>query len=129
MPHPQPGMPTLLKVMLRPAETHDKEGPQPLLRTRQVLLRIERSEDVVAGHATVEGGDQAGETLLADDSVNLGVEQVHRCATSPDSPAGRCESERVWGTVAPTAPAARSSFRGRRRVDRASTHDIPPAPP
>ena len=59
-------MAALLDVAQRPAEAADEEIAQPLFGAREVVGRVQRPEDIVVWHLPVEGGDQAGETVLAN---------------------------------------------------------------
>ena len=68
-------MAALLGVTLRTAEAPDQEVAQPLLGPRQVVGRIHRAKNRVTGNLAIEGGDEAGEALLANQAVH--VELVH----------------------------------------------------
>ena len=68
-------MPALLHVTRRPAKAPDQEVAQPLFGAGQILRRIHGPQNGVGGHLAVEGGDEAGEALLADQGVH--VELVH----------------------------------------------------
>jgi hypothetical protein len=58
-------------VALRAAEAADQEVAQALLGAGEIVRRIHRTEQVVAADPAIEGGDQAGEALLADAAVDL----------------------------------------------------------
>src|SRR6185312_12562423 len=77
MPHAEPGMATMFQVVVWPAETHDQEQPQPHLGPGHVLGGIERAENLIVRDLSIERGDEPREAILADDSVNFCVEQIH----------------------------------------------------
>ena len=69
-------MPALLEVAGRSAETADQKIAQPLLGAVEIVCRIHRSENVVAGHLPVERGDQPLETFLPNRLVNRSIVHV-----------------------------------------------------
>ena len=78
VPHAQPRVPALLRVHVRPAEPLDEERAQPLFGPRQVVLGVHWRKDVVRRDTSIKCRDETMKTLVADEWVNLGVEQVHR---------------------------------------------------
>ena len=65
------GMAALLDVALRAAESVHQKIPQPLLRTRQIVRRIHRSEDLVARNLRIERAHQTLEAVLANLPVHF----------------------------------------------------------
>jgi len=78
VPHAQAWMAALLGIRHRPAEALDEKPAEAFFGAGKVAVRVHRSEDVIGGNALVKVGDQAGKPFIADDGVNVGVEQVHR---------------------------------------------------
>ena len=68
------GVAALLRIVERPAETLIEKLAKTLLRAGEIFVGIERAEDVVPLHAAIEAGDEALETVFADEGVNAGVE-------------------------------------------------------
>ena len=58
VPHPQPRVPALVGVGVRPAPVLLQEHQQPLVRWPEILLGVQRAEQVVAGDPVVEDGHE-----------------------------------------------------------------------
>lgn len=79
-------MPPLLDVAGRPAEPPDEKITQPLFRPRQIVRRIHRPENVVAGYLLIKGLHQSRETFLANAFVDLFFRQIHNSSMTDDAP-------------------------------------------
>lgn len=77
MAHPQARVAALLGIVIRTTESLDEEEPEAGLGAGKIFLRIEPAEDVIIWDTAIERCHEAGEALLADDAVELGVEKIH----------------------------------------------------
>ena len=69
----------MLRVAFWSAEALDKKFAEALLRACHVVTGVERAEDVVGRHLSIERGDKTLEAVFADHCINLSVEEVgHR---------------------------------------------------
>jgi DNA primase len=71
MPHPQTRMPALLDVARGASETKDQKIAQTLFGALQIAGRVHGTQNVIAGNAPVERGDQPAESFLANQRVNF----------------------------------------------------------
>lgn len=71
MPHAQPGMTALFDVGLRTAEAENQEIAQALFRAFQIVWRIHRAKNVIAGNLAVKRIGKPFESGLSDGCVNV----------------------------------------------------------
>lgn len=71
MTHAKAGVATLFDVAWRASKAEDEEVTKPFFGALQVVRRIHRPKDAVAGDLPVECGHQATETVLADFFKNV----------------------------------------------------------
>jgi hypothetical protein len=71
-------MAPLLDIALGPAKSIDQKLPQTLLRARQIMPRIHRSEEFVRRNLAIEGGYETLESIFSDKRVNILVVQADR---------------------------------------------------
>ena len=64
-------MASLFDVSLRPSEPADQEISEAMLGTWKIRSRVHGSQKVVLRDQSIEGGDQARETFLANHGINL----------------------------------------------------------
>src|SRR5258706_6213890 len=69
--HAEARVAALLAVGRGPAEALDEEHAEAFFRAGEILLGVERAEDVVAGHAAIKRGDQATKTVVANRGIDL----------------------------------------------------------
>lgn len=74
-------MTALFDVSRWAAKAADEEVPEARFGAGEIVRRIHRSEDVVAGDLRVERTDEAGESLLADALVDVFLVQQSRIKT------------------------------------------------
>jgi hypothetical protein len=89
--HAQPRMASLFDVHRWSAESKNEEVPQSLFRAAQIVRRVDRSQDVVAGNLPVERRNQTLKSVMPDRRINLvlfhSVDRISRLASpSPDLP-------------------------------------------
>ena len=75
--HAEPGMAAPLDVPPRPAEPPHEKLAQPPLGVGQISPLIHRAQNLVTGGAPVERRHEPGKSFVADQAVNVSVEQVH----------------------------------------------------
>jgi hypothetical protein len=73
--HAQPRVPTLVGVGRRPAPVLHEKQRQPVLGRTEILLGIQRPQEVVVRDLRVEARDDPAERRLAADDV---IEGLHR---------------------------------------------------
>jgi hypothetical protein len=78
VPHSQAGMAALFHVSHGTAESADEKFSQPPLGCGQVAASVHRAENFIGWHSAIEGGDEPGEPVVADESEDVGVKQIHR---------------------------------------------------
>ena len=71
MPGTKARMAPSFDVSLRPSEPADQEISQALLGTWKILRRVHRAQKVLLRNLSIEGGDQACETLRANHRINF----------------------------------------------------------
>ena len=76
----------MLHVARRAAEASDEKIAQPLFGAVQVVCRIHRRENVVAGHLRIKRPHEAGESLLANAFVDLLFTQIHNSSMTDEAP-------------------------------------------
>src|SRR5580658_5977138 len=64
-------MASLLDIGLRPSESTDKKIAETLLSAREILCRVHGPQKIVLWDLSIEGCDQARETLRANDRINF----------------------------------------------------------
>ena len=65
------GMAAFGDVMLRAAKTIDQETTKPFFGSFAFMRGIHRAKNVVAADLSIEGSHEAGETVFADDGVEI----------------------------------------------------------
>jgi hypothetical protein len=71
VPHPQPGVPSLLHVPLRAAEASDEKVAQPLLGAGEILRRVHHAQHRIAWDLTIEATNQSRESCFTDPGEDL----------------------------------------------------------
>jgi hypothetical protein len=75
-------MTALVDVAGRSTKATDQEVPQPHLSVGQIIGRVHRAEDVIAGHPRVKRTNKALEAALANSRVNVVVREIHACQSA-----------------------------------------------
>ena len=75
--HAEGRMAALFDVARRATETTDEEIAEAEFGTEEVVGRVHGAEEVVGGNLGVEGGDEAGEAIFADERVKLLFVKIH----------------------------------------------------
>ncbi len=71
MPHAQPWMPSILDVPRRAAESINQKVAQPFFRSRQIIGRINRPQNIIRRNLLIESTDQAAKPVFSNDTVNF----------------------------------------------------------
>jgi hypothetical protein len=80
MAHAQARVPASLRIVIWPTKSLDEKLAQPHLGPGHVALRVKRAKDVVAGHTSVERTDEPMESIVADQGIDLGVQEIRHTA-------------------------------------------------
>ena len=75
--HAEGGVASLFDVARRTAEAADEKISEANFGAGEVVSGIHGAEEVVGGDLGVEGGDEAGEAVFADEGVELLFVKIH----------------------------------------------------